>query len=232
VYCPIVLLSIALIRKFWRARRNEAVFVCALAVLWLLLHAKLQSWYGAWGWGPRHFVTVLPALALPFLVSRSNIRTLFVKTSAVILLLFGFLLGAASIITNWHYRMSLADYEGRIEDRWIVWSLTRNQAADTLAAAAQNVRRIFSDRAYDIVPGASRMNVEASNTINIWLFTARRAGVPAPILAIIAAILAMLSGACFRLLLGTSGIEEEGTTDHTDAPQQSVASVKSVVPSA
>jgi hypothetical protein len=138
---------------------------------------------------------------LPFLVSRFDIRTPFARISAVLLLSFGFLLGASSIINNWHYRLSFASYEGRIDDRWIVWNLTRNQAIDSLVAAARNLQRTFSERPYDIVPGASETGIAASNTINIWMFTAHRSGVPASVLVVIAAALMALSGACFRLLL-------------------------------
>jgi len=204
VYCPIALLSLALIRRFWRAHKNEAVFVCVLSILWLLLHAKLQNWYGAWGWGPRHFVTIAPVLTLPFLVSRLSIRAPFARMGTVILLLFGFLLGAASMISNYHYRLSLANSEGRLDDRWIVWSPNKNQAVDLLVAATRNIQRVFTERPYDIVPGASKLNIEASNTINIWLFTASRSGIPASILTIIAAILTVVSGVSFWLLTSAS----------------------------
>ena len=193
VYCPIALLSVAVIRHFWRGQKPEAAFVCTVVVPWLLLHALLRSWYGAWGWGPRHFVTIAPALVLPFLALRPGLRPLLTRYCAAPLLTFGFVLNAASIVGSWHYRLLVASHESRIADSQIVWSLTQNQAADALSAALQNLQRTFVRGSYEIVPGPSAIAAEASNTINIWLFTAHRLGVPAVLLVTCGVILAAWS---------------------------------------
>ncbi len=67
VYAPLLVLSVARFPRFARSHRPEALYLAILAGAWLLLHAKLRSWWGAWGWGPRHFVTVVPLLLLPAL---------------------------------------------------------------------------------------------------------------------------------------------------------------------
>ncbi len=55
IYAPLCILSIFLFKKFYREHQKEAIYVAALTVLWFLLHARLRSWYGAWGWGPTSF---------------------------------------------------------------------------------------------------------------------------------------------------------------------------------
>ena len=193
VYCPPALLSLFLVRKFYRTARNEAVFVVALSVFWLLLHAKLHSWYGAWGWGPRHFITVTPVMAIPFLVERFSLRWLPAKVLAAATLSFGFLLGIASIIVNYQYRTQLALPGGGLETTW-VWSITGNQAVDALVAAVRNLHTLVFGGVYLVVPGISAANMAASNTVNIWWVTAHRMGIGAMPLALCVAALTIFAG--------------------------------------
>jgi hypothetical protein len=201
IYCPPALLSVLLIRRFWRAYPNEGFFVVSLGLLWLFLHARMASWYGAWGWGPRLFVTVSPVLALPFLVQRFSLKSRPARAFASVLLLFGFLLASASIIGNWHYRLFLANQDGRADDRSIVWSLDRNQAVDQLAGAARNLRQTFFGGDFAVVRGASPLDIAASNTLNLWLFTAHRQRIPAILLVTAGGALATCACTCFWLLL-------------------------------
>ncbi len=178
VYVPIALLSLLCLHRFWRRYPLESMFVLVVACGWLLLHAKLQSWYGAWGYGPRHFATLVPLLALPFLVERPTLTSPLFKKLAAFLLTFGCVLAAASITTNWHYRMALAHAQDRGADRDLVWSPVNNQAVDILKAAAGNVQRLLFGGPYEKIPPYSEINLAASNSINVWLHTAYLQGVP------------------------------------------------------
>ena len=203
VYCPAALLSLAVFQRLWGRHRNEALFVSAVALSWLALHAKLQNWYGSWGWGPRHFVTIVPCLVLPFLVLRSEVKSRAFKALTILLLSFGFILGAASIITNYQYRLALAEGEHRIDDHAMVWSLPHNQAVDVLLSAARNLRRTVQGGPYEVLPRASQIDIIGSNTINLWLFTAYRLGAPIQLLVLVALVLLSLSACGLWMLLRT-----------------------------
>ena len=131
------------------------------------------------GWGPRHFITILPILFLPFATNlpyvRENIKLRFL---AIILGLYGFLLSLSSIISNWHFRMAYAFQNNPLGDDLFVWSLWQNQSMDMLKAAFGNISRLFIRQPPDIVQGASNINNHTSNTINIWLNTFLFAGIP------------------------------------------------------
>ncbi|MBA4018976.1 MAG: hypothetical protein C0483_17545 [Pirellula sp.] len=178
VYAPILLLSIAAMPKFWRRDKLMAVLVGATFVLWLLLHGKLRSWYGAWGWGPRHFVTIVPLLALPGLVSfgihpaRRWQRLIF-----SFLVASGLTLSLAATIGNWHYRMVLATQEMRLDDRNFIWGW-RSQAADMVTGAVHNIGVLFGIAEPEFVPTISSLNNTASNGLNLWWYTLPHAGAP------------------------------------------------------
>ena len=201
IYCSAALLSLFLFRRFQFRYRHEAIFVGVLCIFWLILHARLQSWYGSWGWGPRHFVTIVPALLLPFLAVRPEVQSRAFRWVTALLLSFGFTLAAASIITNYHYRLGLAAAEHRNSDSLLVWSVQSNQAVDVLGAAGRNVRRIIFGGDYEVLPNASKIDVIGSNTLNLWLVTGHLSGVPVGVLAAAGVFLAAVSGFSFWPLL-------------------------------
>jgi hypothetical protein len=201
VYAPPVFLALFCFPVFFKRYRAEALYAGAIGLGWLLLHAKLaNNWYGAWGWGPRHFIAVTPVLALPFLVSGFRVFSSKLKmVFAGLCLLFGFVLAMSATIGDWLYRIGFAFTEGRA-DRF-VWSLTENQAVDMIVSSGRNVARLFTDIPFDIVPAASAMNQHASNTVNVWLVTAYHQGVPAVAVLPVAFLLLALAGGSFWLLL-------------------------------
>jgi hypothetical protein len=193
VYAPVLLLSLAAIPKLWRKHRPAAAFIVALAVIWLLLHAKLRSWYGAWGWGPRHFVTLLPILAIPALVfipsvwSRRSGKAILIPLAAG-----GFILALASLISNWHYRMELRNRSDPAGLESFEWSFSQNQAADMLIGSLDNIKVVLGIGEPSNVPAASDLNNYASNRINMWWYILPNAGVPRT--AVAAAVCALLLG--------------------------------------
>lgn len=179
IYAPLLILSVILYKKFYHQWKKEALYVLILSILWLLLHSKLKSWYGAWGWGPRHLITILPVLFFPFATNITyvwgNVKLRFL---AIILGLYGFLLSLSSIISNWHFRIAYAFQNKLLGDDLFVWSLWQNQSIDMLKAAFSNILRLFIRQPPDIVKGASNINNYTSNTLNIWLNTFWFLGMP------------------------------------------------------
>lgn len=181
VYSPLLLISVIALPQFWRKDRLVAGFVLATGIFWFLLHAKLRSWYGAWGWGPRHMVTVIPILCLPALVQLPEIwnhRLWRPFVSAVIFA--GFVLASAATVGNYHYRMELACRQGRMNDDEFVWGW-RNQSIDMLIGFGRNIAVVTGVKPPIKISEASELNNFASNRINVWWFTLQHAGVPWPI---------------------------------------------------
>ena len=169
VYAPLLILSVFLFHKFLRQHQKEALYILLLTTMWLLLHAKLRSWYGAWGWGPRHFITILPILFLPFAVNIVYaFRHIKLKILLIILATFGFLLSVSSIISNWYFRMKIAKITGRDGDDVLIWGFWNSQAVDMLKASVENIYRILTNSAIIEIPGTPIINSYGSSTIYVW----------------------------------------------------------------
>lgn len=180
VYAPLLVLSLILFHKFYKEHRKEAIYVGALAILWLLLHARLKSWYGAAGWGPRHFISVLPILFLPLAVNLELIwHKIVLRALAILLASFGFVLGISSIISNWHFRLMYAVERGADNDKVFVWSFWNNQAVDMVTSAFGNITRTLNHTPIITLKDSySEANEYASSTINIWANSLVYAGIP------------------------------------------------------
>jgi Dolichyl-phosphate-mannose-protein mannosyltransferase len=170
VYAPLLVLSVLASIKFSRKFPRESIYISVTAVLWLLLHAKLKSWYGAAGWGPRHFVTILPILFLPSatylnaMLQHEKLRFMVWTLGA-----FGFLLSAASMISNWHFRMMYAIERGLGDDRYFVWDFAHAQSWDMLVGAAGNCIRVITHGAPIVLKDSySPVNEYVSSTLNFW----------------------------------------------------------------
>jgi hypothetical protein len=178
IYAPLVILSLVLFRKFYREYQKEAIYVAALTLLWFLLHARLRSWYGAWGWGPRHFISILPILFLPFAVNLEYVlKKTALKISAIILASFGFILELSSIISNWHFRLMYAQQRG-LDDTKFIWGLWDSQSIDMLKGAFGNIMRLLTHAPIITVKNYSEANNYASSTINVWVNSFIYANVP------------------------------------------------------
>ncbi|MBD2102748.1 hypothetical protein H6F94_17990 [Leptolyngbya sp. FACHB-261] len=143
IYAPLLILSVLLFRKFWKNHPKEALYILVLSLAWLLLHARLRSWYGSWGWGPRHFITILPILFIPFAANIELVlRKAYLKVLALLLGSLGFVLALASMISDWHFRMVLADGK-TLSDEFFVWSLRHSQPVDMLTGVLKNLITVF-----------------------------------------------------------------------------------------
>ncbi len=182
VYIPLALISIVCFRRFAQSYLSEAVFVAILSVLWLLLHSKLASWYGSWGWGPRHMVTITPVLVLPACVNLEWMQEKLWRRSLLLgAITWGFVLSLSSIIGNWVFRMNLSLSEGRFDS--LIWSPSQGQAVDMIEAAVSNLRKLVLHTPIPRFPEHSPANGYASNTINVWINSAAYQGAPPIILA-------------------------------------------------
>jgi hypothetical protein len=197
LYIPLALLSVISFRRFMTSYPCEALFVAVLSAMWLIIHSKMATnWYGAWGWGPRHFVTIAPVLVLPACVSwewmkENPWRHILLRCA----LTWGAILTVSSIIGNWHFRMALADSQGKHDYDVMLWSPTQGQAVDMIAGAASNIRNMMTGKPGPCLSSYSTINCYASNTVNVWMNSAAYAGVPRLLLA--SAALGLLSVAAY-----------------------------------
>jgi hypothetical protein len=194
VYCPIALLSLWLFPGFFRRHRAEAILIMTLVFAWFLIHAKLQAWHGAAGFGPRHFVSITPILCIPWLEAlRQYPQCLGLRIVTGLCLGWGALLGISATISNWFYRHMLA-VEVRPSDAYL-WELAVSQPVDVITSAGRNLYRLFFDTPLEVWGPASELNVYMGNTVDIWLVLACKMGLPTPVAWAIG--LSLLTGAIF-----------------------------------
>jgi hypothetical protein len=179
VYAPLLILSVLLFKRFYKEHQKEAIYTAALAVLWFLLHSRLRSWYGAAGWGPRHFITILPILFLPLAVNLEYVlkKTAW-KISAILLGSFGFILALSSIISNWLFRMTYATERGLDSDNIFVWGFWNSQPMDMLQGTLGNIVRLLTNAPIITLPNYSEANAYASSTIYVWANSFIYGGIP------------------------------------------------------
>jgi len=180
IYAPLIILSFVLFKKFFREYQKEAIYVSVLFILWLLLHAKLRSWYGAAGFGPRHFITIVPILFLPISVNLDYIlKKTTLKIVTILLSGFGLILSIASIITGWHFRTVYAESQGRVDDDIFIWGVWNSQPIDLVKGAWENIIRIINHMPIIKFPsGASETYYYTNSTVNIWPNALIHAGIP------------------------------------------------------
>jgi len=200
LFIPLAMLSVICFRRFMRSYPVEAVLVAVISGLWLLTHAKLATdWYGAWGWGPRHFITIAPVLALPACACWDWIKeSLWRRILLICSLAWGALLSVSSIIGNWHFRMALGDAEGRHDA--MLWSLSGGQPIDMIKGAMSNLRNIAFHLPGPYLESYSPINRYASNTVNVWVNSAAYAGVPKLLLGVVTLALLAIAFYCLFAL--------------------------------
>lgn len=181
LFSPILMLAVPGLYWLWRQERRAGLFLASSAFVFLLVHARLRNWAGDWGWGPRYAVTVTPLLFAPaaFVVSRMLAGGRARATWLWALTALSLAVQVAGLVINWHYRYAYLSQQGLFSRSRSAWSLAHGQWADAMVGAFQNLQRV-AGLAVDaqVVDGASRLNVLASNTLNVWWLTAVRAGAP------------------------------------------------------
>lgn len=196
IYAPLLILSVVLFRKFFKEHQKEALYILVLTIAWFLLHARLRSWYGGGGWGPRYLVTVLPILFLPFAANIEYVlQRTSLKLSAIFLACFGFILSLSSIISHWYWRLDFA----RKDEVAYVWKFSNSQSLDMLKSATRNLVTSFKIATHS--PAIQKQNlwylhsdIEAygSHTVNIWPNSLVFIGIPWYLVAILVAFLLLI----------------------------------------
>ncbi|GAB4351887.1 MAG: hypothetical protein Fur0042_20270 [Cyanophyceae cyanobacterium] len=194
LYVPLLLLSVLVFGAFYRRHRPEAIYLLILGGGWLALHAKLQSWYGAWGWGPRHFVPLAIFLSLPALVEFQRILGQWsLRIPAITAVLWGLLLEGCAIISNWHFRLAYAREQGRDQDAFFVWGWPQNQAIDMVQGGLGNLHRLLTGGdPLTITSEYSPANEYVSSTLSLWPNVLIAIGVPWPLALTLALPLVLL----------------------------------------
>jgi hypothetical protein len=218
LFIPLALLSIVCFRRFMASYPIEATFVALLSAMWLLIHAKLATdWYGAWGWGPRHFITIASVLALPACVCWDWMKMrLWRRILLTCALTWGGILSVASIIGNWHFRMALGDAEGRHDA--MLWSLSGGQPIDMIRSACFNIRNMALHLPGPYLDTYSPINRYASNTVNVWINSAAYAGVSKLLLGAVS--LALLASVCYCLVALRRIIDRSAQIQALSAPTE------------
>jgi hypothetical protein len=102
LFSPILVLSVAWFRPFFRRRPAEAVAILGMAAASLLLYSKVHLWHGQWSFGPRYLVHLVPLLLLPLgsWLEQASSRT---RIATIPLVLAGLLVEILHLAVNVSY---------------------------------------------------------------------------------------------------------------------------------
>ena len=65
IYSPPLVLTLAFWRRYARIHRPEALLVGAMVLMMLAVYSQWSTWHGAWCYGNRYLLPLVPLLALP-----------------------------------------------------------------------------------------------------------------------------------------------------------------------
>jgi hypothetical protein len=85
VYTPAFLLLFVWGARFWRRFPSFSGLLAAIVVLHLCLFGAWWVWWGAWAWGARFIVPILPLLAIALAEGIATVRAPAMKAVAVVL---------------------------------------------------------------------------------------------------------------------------------------------------
>lgn len=192
VFSPALLLSVAGWRHLYRVAPVDALGVAAACAAFVVVHGSLGSWHADWGWGPRHFVFMIPIAWLPGALYVTSLQAGTTRRRiAIALITASLVLQGASMVVNWHYQYQLMWAGARLDDG-TPWRAD-NQMTDTLRAAGGALARAagVGPPAPPALTGVTPILYAASTGVNVWWITALRAGMPArfvwPVVVLLAA---------------------------------------------
>lgn len=158
--------------------------------LTMLVIASTPAWSGGGGWGVRFYVPwLLPLLML--LVAEQRARSARWMLAAIAATSAGFVMNLAGLVTNYHYRQQLCGQAA--------WSWHGINAC-AVAALPDNLARTLGAHIPDvIVPGASAIDIWASNRLALWWYSIGYEVVPIYVSWLIAGALVCAVLGCWRL---------------------------------
>lgn len=206
-YCPCAVLAVSALWQIAKSRRLEALTICILFVVALLLHSCWFFWDAGWAWGPRYLLSVLPGtIALTgVLVSRW-------RRALAVLAIAGFLVGAPTLVS--FYERYLAEaYEHGISRSELDWSPSRSPLLHAWPAAVRQVSDAKSNDVSELfrargVPSHTIASSRALRVVAVWWWVLPIIGVP------------RLVGLIFSLLLMTVGIGMVVLTSNAHSTQK------------
>ena len=173
VFSPVFLLLFALPFVWARVARADRVLVVALgsaAALYRVALARLTDWGGAFGWGPRYLVPVLPML---FVGVAASIKALWTRQRGVVIAVVALsaLLNVAPTIVSWSN--AVVTYPGAL-DQGAPLPLQHPAVWRALGGAVAGVRRGNPARVAAI-PSAARASRTSRRLAAHGTLTIRRA---------------------------------------------------------
>lgn len=219
LFAPLLLVALCGLPAAWKRHRLLTAHIIAALILWLLLHGRIRSWYGAWGWGPRYFVTILPILMLPLpLVLGAWWKSYSLRLVLLGLVIWGVVLQSANVVSSYHYRLRYAENHGWLQSDDFIWNPRRNQVSDILGSAVRNVKVMTGELEPVIAKPSDSIGVWAANTLNHWTVRAYLIGAPLwMIISIVLANGALLVG-CVQRLRRSLRCQETASNDGVEPP--------------
>jgi len=133
-YCPLVILGVAGMRRFWRRSPSVAVAVAAGSLSLLLVTSKYYQWHGGGCWGPRFLVPILPLWVLPAAEVLSSWRGTTVWRRSLTSLVVGLSLVAAMVPVLVPFDRHVVD-ASRLQGRFATSAWTWKESPLVLALA-------------------------------------------------------------------------------------------------
>jgi hypothetical protein len=128
-----------LVGAWRRGERALPLLLAGLLVTVGIPHVLIPSWHGAWSYGPRYILPLIPFLWLPLgvMLERAWARPL-ARLAACALLLLGTLTGLAAVVVEYPTNLDLSAQAARLE-----WP--RKEGEDELAYGEENFVRAKFD---------------------------------------------------------------------------------------
>jgi len=107
VYSPILVFSLFGWKEFFQKKKKECILIFSIVVTFLLANAKIRSWFGLWGWGPRYTLEITPLILLPlgFWLTTDRLKNKIKRYTFILICAYSLLIQLAATLTNWHARL-------------------------------------------------------------------------------------------------------------------------------
>ena len=177
IYTPLLLLLPLGVVAAWRLNRPLTLLLGWVVVTYVVFMANLADWAGAFGWGPRYMVVVLPLAFVFVVVALRAVRSRPALAAVGALALAGTVVNLPAIIANWHYRLLLwmSQNDGR---NFPDWSMVDAQWVYQLRGVWSNVLYMIGSGPPAVGPDYNAPQAHAANTLDLWWLTVAQFGVP------------------------------------------------------
>ncbi|MEA2647231.1 MAG: hypothetical protein QOE92_2314 [Chloroflexota bacterium] len=188
VYTPLLVLLPLGALLAWRVNRPLVLAIGWILATYTLFIASLADWAGAYGWGPRHMVVVVPVAFILVVVVLGRARSAPAWVGLAALAVMGTVVNLPAILANWHYRLLLwmSQHGGA---NFPDWSVGDSQWVFQLRGLAANLRYVLGQGPPAVVPEYTPSQAVSANTADLWWLTASQFGVPAAVGVIVGVLL-------------------------------------------